>query len=90
LRRMFTVALAIDNSDPARMRPGMSVKVVLPAPKKSGLIVPRGGVVFDHDKAQLRLASGELRDVTLGVCDAQGCLVERGASEGDNVLVAAP
>jgi hypothetical protein len=92
LRRMFTVGLSIDNSDPKRMRPGMSVKIVLPGAKKTGLVVPRGAVFEnpDNGKAQIRMAGGELRAVTLGACDAQGCLVESGAAEGDSVLVGAP
>lgn len=91
LRRMFAVSLAIENSDPARMRPGMSVKIELTGPKKSGLIVPRGAIFEnpDNHKTLLR-SSDDLRDVTLGGCDAQNCLVERGATEGETVTLGAP
>jgi hypothetical protein len=31
------------------------------------------------------MADGGLRDVTLGACDAQGCAVAKGVSEGEAV-----
>jgi len=33
------------------------------------------------------MASGELRDVTLGLCDAQGCAAEAGVSAGEVVVL---
>jgi len=92
LRRMFAVTLSIANSDPARMRPGMSVKVDLPAPPQRGLVAPRGAIVEDPKthKAALRTAGGGLREITLGPCDAQRCVIASGAQAGDGVLVGAP
>jgi hypothetical protein len=56
------------------MRPGMSVKVVLPRPSaKAALLVPRGAVLA--------------KDVKLGACDAQHCIVESGLHEGDTVTL---
>ncbi|MEO6775664.1 MAG: hypothetical protein ABI467_22070 [Kofleriaceae bacterium] len=73
-RRMFTVRMSLQNTDPARMRPGMSVKIELPRPgPKGALLVPRGAV----------LAQG----VKLGACDAQHCVVESGLHEGDTVML---
>ncbi len=84
LRRAFSVTLELAKSD-ARMRPGMSVKVELHgAPIAGAVVVPRGALVFDK-QVRARLADGSLRDVTLGPCDAQGCVVEKGLAEGEAV-----
>jgi len=73
-RRAFSVQLTLGKTDPNRMRPGMSVKIVLPRPPvKNALLVPRGAVV---DPA-----------VKLGACDAQHCVVESGLREGESVVI---
>ncbi len=103
LRRAFAVVLGLDRPpDPARMRPGMSVKVELhPRAVSHALVVPRGAVLAapagsaprgpratgDAAPARVRMASGELRDVALGPCDAQGCAVLAGVSDGDAVVL---
>jgi len=82
LRRAFEVVLSLATHDD-RMRTGMSVKVELHRPAKDGVIVvPRGAVVGDK---QVRLESGELRDVTVGACDAQRCAIDKGLAEGEKV-----
>jgi multidrug efflux pump subunit AcrA (membrane-fusion protein) len=86
LRRVFAVGLQLATSDPERMRPGMSVKVELPGPAiKNALLVPRGALVFDQERAVVRLAGGELREVKVTGCDYQRCAVETGVSEGELV-----
>jgi hypothetical protein len=95
LRRSFAVVLGLDQpGDPARLRPGMSVKVELhPRVVPDVVVVPRGAVVLapagsaDRKPAQVRMASGELRDVALGACDAQGCAALSGLAVGDAVLL---
>jgi hypothetical protein len=97
LRRAFAAVLALDRpADPARMRPGMSVKVeVHPRAVSHVLVVPRGAVIAaviaaPGDAARpvrVRMASGELRDIPLGACDAQGCAVVAGVSDGDAVVL---
>ena len=73
-RREFAVRLSLQKTDPARMRPGMSVKIELPRPSaKAALLVPRGAVLA--------------KDVKLGACDAQRCVVESGLKEGDTVML---
>jgi multidrug efflux pump subunit AcrA (membrane-fusion protein) len=73
-RREFAVRLSLQKTDPARMRPGMSVKIELPRPAtKATLLVPRGAVLA--------------KDVKLGACDAQHCVVESGLHEGDTVTL---
>jgi multidrug efflux pump subunit AcrA (membrane-fusion protein) len=84
LRRAFVVVLELPKTDP-RMRPGMSVKVELHgAPIAGATVVPRGALVFAK-QVKARLADGSLRDVTIGPCDAQGCVVEKGLAEGEAV-----
>lgn len=93
LRRAFAVVLGLARTDSTRMRPGMSVKVELhPQTLPNVLAVPRGAVVVaapDDAKhtARVRMATGELREVTLGACDAQACAALAGVAEGDVVRV---
>jgi len=91
LRRTFAVDLDLGKTDPVRMRPGMSVKVELrPRTVTAAVVVPRGAVLepgAPGRSARVRLATGELRDVTLGLCDAQGCAAEAGVVAGDVVVV---
>lgn len=92
LRRTFSVVLDVARTDPARMRPGMSVKVMLPVRTLPGVVaVPRGAIVSTAPGAagvaRVRMASGELRAVTLAACGAQACAVETGLAEGDVVVV---
>jgi multidrug efflux pump subunit AcrA (membrane-fusion protein) len=99
LRRTFAIELALDKTvrgqemsqEMRQMRPGMSVRVELhPRTAANAVIVPRGAIVAaagaDHH-ARVRMASGELRDVTLGLCDAQRCAAEAGVSAGDVVVL---
>jgi hypothetical protein len=87
LRRGFAIVLSLDKATD-RMRPGMAVKVELKRPPLANvMVVPRGAVHFDKDKARVKLASGELRDVELGPCDAQGCAVTKGLSVGQAVAI---
>jgi HlyD family secretion protein len=73
-RRAFSVRLSLAKTDAARMRPGMSVKIVLPHESaKAALLVPRGAVLG--------------KDVKLGACDAQHCVVESGLREGEQVVL---
>jgi HlyD family secretion protein len=83
LRRAFGVTLSLGKNDPAHQRPGMSVKVELRgAPVKNVLLVPRGAVAGN----KVRTPAGE-REVKLGACDPQACIVESGLADGDKVLL---
>jgi len=93
LRRAFAVRLDLGKTDPGRMRPGMSVKVELhPRTLQNVVVVPRGAVIDEPSRAtrraRVRMATGELRDVTIGLCDAQACAVEAGVAAGDVIAVA--
>jgi multidrug resistance efflux pump len=89
LRRSFSVTLALGHGDPARLRPGMAVKVELARPPRHGLVIPRGAVLPPRGdggtRARVRLGTGEVRDVTLAACDAQQCAIASGLSAGDVV-----
>lgn len=91
LRRTFSIVLDLARTDAARMRPGMSVKVVLPVRSAPGVVaVPRGAIVWPaagSTGARIRMANGELREVTLGACGAQACVVEAGLTEGAVVVL---
>ncbi|MBV8761079.1 MAG: hypothetical protein JO257_27535 [Deltaproteobacteria bacterium] len=96
LRRAFAVTLSLAATK-EKMRPGMSVKVELARPAVPALVVPRGALVPKvegpgftpgpgvNKQPQVRLSDGSLRDVTVGPCDAQGCAIEKGISEGEVV-----
>lgn len=84
LRRAFDVTLSLARIDPARVRPGMSVKVELPRRLAHGVVVPRSAVLGG---AWLRLGSGELRRVELGACDTERCAVTSGVAAGEAVAL---
>lgn len=89
LRRFYRVVIELDTSDPARMRPGMSVKaeVRLP-PRENVLLVPRQALSWGDDGARLALADGSLAPVRVGPCSAFECVIDEGASEGTPLGVA--
>lgn len=86
LRRQFRVVVGLDQLDLARMRPGLSARVIIDrsAPRDT-LLVPRAAVDFSTAKPRARLASGKIVDVTLGECNAHECVVVNGLKEGDTV-----
>jgi len=85
LRRAFAVTLSLATTADDRMRPGMSVRIEMIAASPPGLVLaPRGAVVFEAEP-KLRVAGGKLRPIKLGACDAQRCVIDQGAAEGDTV-----
>ncbi len=88
LRRAFSIVLTLDKVDQEKMRPGMSVKVELHRQPEAGLVVSRGALRFEKDKktARVQLPSGT-REVELGSCDAQGCIVTKGLGDGETVQI---
>jgi len=89
LRRSFGVTLALGPGDPARLRPGMAVKVCLHRAPRHGLVIPRGAVLPARGGgARVRLGNGALREVTLAACDAQHCAIASGLAEGERVVSA--
>lgn len=87
-RRAFTVIVSLEESDPKRLRPGMSVKVeVTTGIEKGVLLAPRTALAFDSRPVRALLAGGEEREIELGPCGAIECVVRSGLSEGDRLGV---
>ena len=83
LRRHFDVLIALDKLDMARMRPGLSARVIVRRESlQNALLVPRAALEFSQGKTRARRADGELIDVQLGSCNAQDCVVKSGLEEG--------
>lgn len=90
LLRYFDVEMRLDDVDPQRMRPGMSVQVEVAAEAAQGvLLAPRRALDLAGAAPRAHLGGGEWRDVELGPCDAHRCVVEAGLEEGAR-LAAAP
>ena len=83
LRRSFRVVIRLDDSDPERMRPGMSVRAeVLPLPLTDAIVVPRFALEFDDEGTRALMANGSSVEVTLGQCNALECVVREGLEDG--------
>ncbi len=90
LRRFFAVAIAPEPGargsgalDPERLRPGMSVKVVVRSnPRPAALLAPRAGLDLAAAPPRARLADGGWAAIAVGPCNAGECVVESGLDEG--------
>jgi multidrug resistance efflux pump len=86
LRRQFDVMVALDRLDPERMRPGLSARIVVRrASQAQALLAPRAAIDFSGKTPRVRLTSGDLKDVKLGACNAQDCVVTSGLEEGERL-----
>ena len=82
LRRHFEVLVELDRLDQARMRPGLSARVVVRRDARPAqLLAPRAAIDFAGKTPRVQLESGEMKDVNLGGCNAQECVVT-GIDEG--------
>jgi multidrug resistance efflux pump len=83
LRRHFEVVVTLDKLDQARMRPGLSARIdVHREAKGKVLLAPRAAIDFSSGKPRAQLAGGESKEVKLGTCNAQDCVVVSGLEEG--------
>jgi multidrug resistance efflux pump len=83
LLRYFPVRIVLEKSDPARMRPGMSVRVEVLGPEvREALLVPRAALDLASGKPKALLAGGGTADVKLGPCGPNECVVESGLQDG--------
>jgi HlyD family secretion protein len=91
LRRQFEVLVALDRLDPARMRPGLSARVIVRRDAQAkALLAPRAAIDFSAATPRARLAGGEAKDVKLGPCNAQECVVVDGLQEGQTLSAVVP
>lgn len=87
-RQAFDVLVALDDALPEDMRPGLSVKVVVPSRVvEDALLVPRRALDFEAAPTRVVLEDGTTADVVVGPCDAQNCVVESGLTQGQLVRV---
>lgn len=83
MRRSFRVRIDVDGLDPQRMRPGMSMRVMLDDPPEDALRVPRAALLWDAEgRVQVQLASGQTAEVDLGPCNPTHCVVLDGPPAG--------
>jgi HlyD family secretion protein len=83
LRRNFQVLVALDRVDPDRMRPGLSARVIVRREAaQSVLLAPRAALDFSGNTPRVKLDDGAMKDVKLGACNAQECIVTGGLEEG--------
>ena len=76
LRRAFRVAIKLGKLDPARMRPGLSARVIIRrGAVDDALLIPRAAV----DSAAKK------KDVRIGDCNDFDCVVLAGLREGESL-----
>ena len=87
-RRFFNVVVDLEETDPERMLPGMSVQIVVEEAFTGVLRLPRSSLDFSEPEPRARLADGSFVAVVLGPCDASYCSVESGIAEGTRLGLA--
>ncbi len=86
LRRQFEVQIALDKLDSERMRPGLSARVIVNRGRNAQLLLaPRAAIDFSGPKPRAHLAGGETKEVKLGPCNAQDCVVLDGLTAGEKL-----
>lgn len=76
LLRYFPVRIALDKPDPARMRPGMSVRVEVMGPEiRDAVLAPRAGLDLTAEPPRALLAGGGTAPVRIRSCSASECMV---------------
>jgi RND family efflux transporter MFP subunit len=84
----FRVRVALTAPDPARMRPGMSVRVeVVRRRFERVLSVPRGALEREAGRVFARRPGGSRAELRLGPCTPGACVVESGLKEGERVAL---
>ncbi|MGZ7039334.1 MAG: efflux RND transporter periplasmic adaptor subunit [Thermoanaerobaculia bacterium] len=86
LRRSFRVVVRLDQIDPARMRPGLSARVVIRRQaQRDALLVPRSALDLEGPSPRAHLAGGRFVKVKIGPCNAQECVVIDGLKQGQRL-----
>jgi multidrug efflux pump subunit AcrA (membrane-fusion protein) len=84
--RVFVGRIKLDKTDPAFMKPGMSVRAEIILDEREGLILPRSAIFEDHGKYYAKPRDGGKTEIRLLGRNATACLIE-GLSEGDFVEI---
>ncbi len=82
--RAFLASVKLDKTDPAFMRPGMSVRAEIILDEREGLVLPRKAVNEENGKYYVLPANGPRQAVQLRARNAVACLVD-GIEEGTEV-----
>ena len=83
LRRTIRVVAKLERADPGRLRPGLSLRLVVSRERRAGvLLAPREALDLAVPEPRARLASGRFVPVRLGPCNALVCVVEDGLAKG--------
>ena len=86
LRRAFKVIVNLESIDAARMRPGLSARVLIHhGQKPDSLIAPRAALDLSGSEPVAWLASGRKVKVKVGSCNAQECIIASGLEEGQQL-----
>jgi HlyD family secretion protein len=86
LRRQFEVLIALDRLDHERMRPGLSARIVVRRENDAQmLLAPRAAIDFSGEKPKAQLSGGTVKEVKLGPCNAQDCVVLDGLTLGEKL-----
>ena len=84
LRRGFNVVVRLDAIDPARMRPGLSARVIVRRARQNDvLLASRVALDLNGKEPRARVAGGVLKPVKIGACNSQECVVTGGLSDGE-------
>jgi HlyD family secretion protein len=87
MQQLYAVTVALAKTDPARMRPGMSVRVeIVRQQAQNVLLAPRKALDLSNSKAKARTAAGKLRPVEITWCNAEMCAIGSGLEHRARLL----
>jgi multidrug efflux pump subunit AcrA (membrane-fusion protein) len=91
LKRVFRTRVRLQGLDLERMRPGMSVKVVVEDRRADVLLVPRAALGWSESGSGgavvVGRADGSVDRVRIGPCNREDCVLEGDLAEGDRLSV---
>lgn len=89
-RRVFRTRVRLEGLDLDRMRPGMSVKVVVEERRPNVLLVPRAALGWSADGSGGSVAAtrpdGNLDPVEIGPCNREVCVLLAGLEQGAGLV----
>ncbi len=89
-QRRFQVRARLKDLDPSRMRPGMSVKLMVHTLQEKVLVIPRSTLFFDASQpgkvVMAHLVNGKDTPVELGSCNRSHCVLLAGLDIGAKLM----